>query len=267
MQGRLSPKPTDRIQAFPKDTWREEFEYAQKIGFDCIELIYDILYLDQNPLSSKAGCSELREISRSSKITFSSICADYFMVRRLIDPDPKERKSNLEHATQVFSIAKDIGCPLVEFPFVDASSVRNSESLQLATEALLQLADVAEKSKLRIAVETDLPPQDFARFLDAFPSHVGANLDLGNSASLGYDAMEECQAFGNRIFNVHIKDRIKGGTTVPLTTGNADFERAFEGLSQAGYKGDFILQTAPSPDYLGVADQYRKMVLDWIKLL
>ena len=189
------------------------------------------------------------------------------MVQKLIEPDLNKREQNLERALQVLNMAKIIECPLVEFPFVDASSVRNPAALIIATEAIHKIADQAHKMDLRIAVETDLPPNEFKEFLKQLPENVGANLDLGNSASLGYDAREECQAFGKRIFNVHIKDRVLGGTTVPLTTGNADFDRAFHGLSEAGDTGAFILHTAPDPDYLVAADRYRKMVLNWIKLL
>ncbi len=93
--------------------------------------------------------------------------------------------------------------------------------------------------------------------------NVGANLDLGNSAALGYDALAECRAYGARVFNVHIKDRVLGGTTVPVGTGHTDFERAFRGLKDANYRGDFILQTAPSPDYLGIAEKYMRFARDW----
>ena len=49
---------------------------------------------------------------------------------------------------------------------------------------------------------------------------------MGNSASLGYDAQEEIDLLGNKIINVHIKDRIRSGTTVPLGTGDTDFKKS-----------------------------------------
>ena len=42
MQGRLSPPIDGRIQAFPINDWESEFEKASKIGFDCIEWIFDM---------------------------------------------------------------------------------------------------------------------------------------------------------------------------------------------------------------------------------
>ncbi len=39
MQGRLVPPINNRIQCFPRDNWRIEFEYAAKAHLDCIEWI------------------------------------------------------------------------------------------------------------------------------------------------------------------------------------------------------------------------------------
>ena len=50
--------------------------------------------------------------------------------------------------------------------------------------------------------------------------------------------------YGSRIGSVHVKDRVRGGTTVPLGTGDADFPAFFSGLAQLGYGGDVILQVA-----------------------
>jgi L-ribulose-5-phosphate 3-epimerase len=265
MQGRLSPKPVDRIQAFPQDTWREEFPRARELGFQCIELIYDTLYLEQNPLNSDFGRRELRQISQDWKINLHSICADYFMVRPLLDQNQTERRTNFEAAIDLFHIAREISCPVVEFPFVDSSSLRMAKDLSLAIEIIQQLAEKAKSLDLKISIESDLGPIDFKNFISNFDQTVvGINLDIGNSSALGYDTLAECAAYGGRLFNVHIKDRVLGGTTVPLGQGSADFDRSFQGLKKVNYRGDFILQTAPSPDYMGAAKQYRMMVDIWI---
>ncbi|MEW6092427.1 MAG: sugar phosphate isomerase/epimerase, partial [Chloroflexota bacterium] len=49
---------------------------------------------------------------------------------------------------------------------------------------------------------------------------------------------------GQRVGSVHIKDRLLGGGTVPLGTGDADFLALFESLKTVGYAGDYILQVA-----------------------
>ncbi len=255
IQGRLSPKPSDRIQAFPRQSWREEFSLARECGFDCIELIHDELYLEDNPLETKEGQAELRTLAQKFQIRIGSICADYFMVRPLVE--------NVEVAMRLLQTSKDIGCDLVEFPFVDSSSLLRQKEDPKLQRVLSDLASEAARLGLRIAIETDLPPVAFRDYLQQLPENVGANLDLGNSAALGFDVRSECRAFGERIFNVHIKDRLLGGTTVPLLSGNTDFSRAFAALAECRYRGDLVLQTAPDPDYVGVAKKYLRMTKDW----
>ena len=77
-------------------------------------------------------------------------------------------------------------------------------------------------------------------------SRVKVNYDSGNSASLGYDAGEEFAAYGSHIGSVHIKDRVRGGGTVPLGEGNADFPKLLKNLEAIGYGGPMILQVARS---------------------
>lgn len=55
-------------------------------------------------------------------------------------------------------------------------------------------------------------------------------------------------AYGHRITNVHVKDRMLGGTTVPLGTGAAKMREVFCGLKASQYGGNFILQTARAVD-------------------
>ena len=74
------------------------------------------------------------------------------------------------------------------------------------------------------------------------------NYDSGNSASLGYDPIDEFAAYGVRVGSVHIKDRVRGGGTVPLGSGDASFRALFECLAALGYSGDFVLQVARGTD-------------------
>ncbi len=260
MQGRLSPKPADRIQAFPKDTWRDEFIRGRELGFDCIELIYDDLFLEANPLNSTEGRSEILTLVQQTGLVVSAICADYFM--------PCLLENHVSTALHLLDISKELKCPLVEFPFVGNASLHCRNDRHVVIDALSQIIPHAKELGLKIALETDLAPNDFLKFLNNFSSNiVGANLDIGNSAMWGWDVQAECRGYGDRIFNVHIKDGVFGASTVPLGTGHTDFKRAFEGLRMAKYTGDFILQTAPDPDYIGVAVKYKdftKKCMEWL---
>lgn len=47
MQGRLSKPNNDKIQSFPVNSWKQEFEKASKCGFEVIEWVFDH---SENPL-------------------------------------------------------------------------------------------------------------------------------------------------------------------------------------------------------------------------
>ena len=145
-------------------------------------------------------------------------------------------------------IGKIVATPVRRHLFAFEAATHNPQVLQ---DALRQ--------RLSIVFESDHTPAALARFIDALPSKIfGINYDIGNSASLGYAPTEEIGAYGARILNVHVKDRVRGGTTVPLGTGNADFAAAFRALRRARYSGNFILQTARAADVCEVADNLRR---------
>ena len=83
---------------------------------------------------------------------------------------------------------------------------------------------------------------------------------------MGYSVEEEFKAYGNKIMNVHVKDREYRGTTVPLGEGNANFNKVFERLGSFNYKGNFILQTARAIDdnHLSPLMHYRDMTSEWM---
>jgi hexulose-6-phosphate isomerase len=95
----------------------------------------------------------------------------------------------------------------------------------------------------------------------------GINYDSGNSAALGYDSAEEISAYAARILNVHVKDRLFGGTTVPLGTGAADLAKTIRLIELSGYRGQYILQTARANDgdHAGALARYRDMTVRWIE--
>ena len=84
-------------------------------------------------------------------------------------------------------------------------------------ECLKSQAEFLTERGLRVVFECDFAPEELARFIERLDLAVfGINYDIGNSAALGYDPREEIAVYGQRIINVHVKDRVLGGTTVAL---------------------------------------------------
>ena len=64
---------------------------------------------------------------------------------------------------------------------------------------------------------------------------------IGNSG-LGFRPKEEFAAYGDKITDVHIKDRKNGGGSVPLGTGDADLNGVMSLLKLENYHGPLIMQ-------------------------
>ena len=98
-----------------------------------------------------------------------------------------------------------------------------------------------------------MSPQAFLSLLDRLPFDcITVNYDIGNSASLGFCVETELNAYGHRVTDIHIKDRVLRGGPVPLGTGSANFQQAFSMLKKIQYTGPLIMQAYRDDEGLGV---------------
>lgn len=245
MQGRLVPPEADRLQCFPRKGWRSEFALARAAGLDAIEWIYDLFGEDMNPLLTDSGICEMKALSQEQGVAVVSLCADYFMERPLLRSTAGELSENIARLEWLLTRCGMVRIERMVLPFVEESSIGSKEDENRLVSILQHVLPRAQENKVELHLETSLAPIPFARLLEHIPSSaVKVNYDCGNSSSLGYDPAAEFAAYGSRIGSVHIKDRMRGGGTVPLGSGSADLAGVFSGLTTAGYRGDFILQVA-----------------------
>lgn len=243
MQGRLSAPISGRIQAFPKQTWREEFAKAQACGLDLIEWIFEADEWEKNALI--LAPQEVLCLSHHHGVKVVSLCADYFMDLPLIRVSRSDQEIRANMLKKLIECAGYLGVKYIGIPFVDASAIKTDEELGEVVRCLRGCLPLAERAGVQLALETSLDPPTFTELLARLDHpNVKVNYDIGNSASLGYDTREEIEAYGKRIATIHVKDRKRGGGTVPLGTGDADFDATFAALAGAGYQGPFILQAA-----------------------
>ncbi len=245
MQGRVSPPLDGRIQSFPWLSWREEFARARSCGLDVIDWIFDAESWQANPLMTGRGLDAILDLIERTGVKLGSVCADFCMAQPLIRCSAFERNERLLVLRQLLRRCCMAGVPVVELPFVDNSAINNETEMEEVGETLTWLADEAAALDIVLALETSLGPEQLGGMLERLnhPS-IKANYDIGNSASLGYDTTSELAAYGEHVVTVHVKDRLRGASTVPLGEGDADFVASFDALARAGYAGPFILQAA-----------------------
>jgi hexulose-6-phosphate isomerase len=245
MQGRLCPPEHARLPYFPRAGWRDEFARAESAGLEAIEWIWDTWGGNVNPLASPEGVAELKSLSDQHGVAVRSVCANYFMEYPLVRTEGREFEARQAALVWLIGRCAEAGVGRIILPFLDQSKLETAADRAQAIRAVTAALASAEPAGVELHLETSLAPRDFANLLDELPHPlVQVNYDSGNSASLGYHPAAEFAAYGERIGGVHIKDRILGGATVPLGTGDADFPGLSKALRDVGYAGDFILEAA-----------------------
>lgn len=268
MQGRLSLPLNDKIQSFPKLTWREEFYKAAQAGLSHIEWIFEADEWGKNPLSTENGINEIKDVIKESGVSIKAVCADYFMDVPYFKADYNLRKELQEKLVWLVNQVSKIGASFIDIPFVDASKIPSPKEFQLVNEFIKQSSRSASKLNLVLTLETSLNPVDFKDLLTMINHpNVMANYDTGNSSGIGYNCVEELSAYGNWIRTVHIKDRLLNNRTLPLGTGSADFNSFFRMLSKLSYKESIILQAAREEegDEVNTAIKNRKFVENYLR--
>ena len=268
MQGRLSALVDGKIQAFPWTEWREEFPRAKALGLTRMEWTIDQDRLRENPLTTEAGQGEIAALARDNSLRIPSLTGDCFMQAPFWKVDGTARDALVADLDLLIAACSRIGIEFVVIPLVDNGKIEREGESDALKRVLIARREQLASQNVKIVFESDLPPRELARFMEAFPAETfGINYDSGNSASLGYDSTEEIEAYAPRILNVHIKDRLRGGTTVPLGTGNADLAKTIRLIERSGYKGQYILQTARAADgnHSGALARYRDMTVAWIE--
>jgi len=262
MQGRLLPKFKNRFQAHPLGYWKDEFTIAKEIGLSYIEFILDYNDYEKNPLMSDLGIKEIENIIQKTGIVVRSICADIFMQAPLHSENNSISNTSKEILIKLIENSAKLGITDIVIPCVDQSTLKGEDDQTRLIENLTEPIKFATKKKINLALETDLAPIPFLDLLNKLDSDVvKVNYDIGNSASLGFDIFEEFKLYGNRISDIHIKDRVLGGGSVVLGAGNANFKSFFEVFSKIDFKGPIVMQVYRDDEGVEIF----KKQFDWFK--
>lgn len=268
MQGRLCDRVDEKIQAFPWRDWECEFASAAALDLHLMEWTLDQERLYENPLMTHDGRENIRGLSQHFQISIPSLTGDCFMQAPFWKSSGKARTELESDFLAIGRACAALGIRMIVMPLVDSGRLENIEQENSLVDFLLTNQSFLVKHQLQVIFESDFSPHELARFMARLPAEwFGVNYDIGNSAALGFSVADEFAAYGARVVNVHVKDRVFGGTTVPLTAGDADFDAVFSCLAQHAYQGNFILQTARAVDdnHAEVLGSYRDMTQKWIR--
>ena len=244
MQGRLSKITEHGYQAFPEASWEQEFHLAQSLGLDHIEWVVDTATIESNELISDPLA--VKKVINETGVSVISICADFLM-----DVDLRIDGVILETLLALSKSMVAIGADIMVVPCVDQSSLRSKEAMQKFVEMNKVLSSISQDFGIQMSIEADLPPTEFRDAIAPLkPSQFGVNYDIGNSAYLGYHPAAELASYGERINLIHIKDRLRGGASVPLGEGDAGVIDTISLISASGYSGPYTMQAYRDDDGL-----------------
>tara|TARA_Y100001936_G_C15981989_1_gene617280 strand:+ start:173 stop:1003 length:831 start_codon:yes stop_codon:yes gene_type:complete len=245
MQGRLSPLIGNKIQAFPVSNWQREFKMINKTSLNLIEWTLDYKNLSLNPLITTNGKKKIKFLKQKYSIKINSITCDCFMQKPFWKIE--NNKEIINFLEKIIIASGELKIKLIVIPLVDKGSIQSIKQEKKLLKICKSLKKILKKNKVQIIFESDYHPKKLGIFIKKFDrKYFGINYDTGNSASLNYNMNHEFKYYGNRILNVHIKDRKKFGNTVRLGQGNTNFKQLFTNLKKINYKGNLILQTARS---------------------
>ena len=227
--------------------------YVRESGYDCIELIDDIIF---GPDKTGKDDSELLRASEKNGLTISEVLVQHDLVL----PDEAARRQAV--ATVINSI-KRLGSmgittanlftgpvPWVPDPVVVGRQVSAKQAWDWVFEAFDRILPVAEAEGVRLAVENvwGMLAHDFytnSYLQNRFDSPcLGVNLDPSHDVLYGNTDMEFLvNAWGPaKLFHVHLKDAVgipeNGRFVFPLIgEGAVNFKALFDALKAAGYNG------------------------------
>ena len=267
MQGRLLPKYQGRYQAHPVGYWRDEFPIASELGLDSIEFILDFENAEENPLLAPGGLESIRMAEETSGVKVLSICADYFMEAPIHSNNTSIVDKSINILNRIIKSASSMNIRDIVIPCVDQSSLKNKKNKDNFISNIKTIIKDAEDANINISLETDLAPIPFANMIDLIGSkNVTVNYDIGNSAAMGYDLLEEFRAYGDKISDLHVKDRLLDKGPVPLGKGNANIPKVFELLLKNDYQGIIIFQAYRDDEGIEIFKEQLNWFLENVKL-
>jgi len=259
LQGRLTPSLNRGIQFFPEKEWEKEFPIAKKIGFECIELLIKLENYETNPLFTDTGIKQINTLKQQNSLTTPSVHAFYNQA----DWYPEVIEKIIQQANLT-------GAKVVLVSFFKNNALQTESDKITARKQLSKAVHLAEKTNIKIAIETELVAEELKQLVESFESPaIGVYYDLGNMASLGVSLEAEISLLKKLIVGVHIKDRLKnGGESVLLGDGDTDFETAFDALASIGYNGPYIIQGTrhPSFDDITLNENYLNFIREKLSL-
>ena len=229
--------PADRFQCFPRDRLARRIRACRRRRARRHRV--DLRRLRRRRQSAghrRRHRRDARAVAAARRRRRVSVCADYFMDRPFLRGRQRTSSPTCEAhpALAARRVASVAGITRAVLPFVDASRIDTPADERRGHRAAAAGAAARRSAAgVELHLETLAGADAFAALLDAAAASAAARRTTtpATARPSATTSREEFAAYGTRIGSVHIKDRVRGGGTVPLGTGDADLPALFAGLA------------------------------------
>lgn len=223
------------------------FSFVKNAGYDCVELIGDVIFAREY--------KDLPKYEEKYGLKISEVLAQHDFVVT----DEAEYKNSVDTVCEQIRKCADIGVDTANLftgpvpwnanPLIVGRGISQEKAWSLVLGAFDKVLKVAEERRVKIAVENvwGMLAHDFYtnKYLQSrFDSpYLGVNLDPSHDVLYGNTDMAFLvKSWGEKIFHVHIKDAVgvaaPGKFVFPLIgEGCVDFKTFFLALKEIGYEG------------------------------
>lgn len=247
---RNSPLLSFSTLGCPDWSFQQIIRFAKKNKYDGIELrgIQRELYLPNCPeFSTPLRIRESRNMMEDKGLTCIGLGASTALHYSL----SAERTKNIDEGKRFIDLAQELNCPNVRvFPNDIPKGKQKSEIMDLISTGLLELADYAKGTNVKVLLESHgafVSSEDLLKIMKrAEHPHVGLIWDIVNmwvktkeSPAKAYEALKDY------IVHTHIKDMNFVDDKIVyklLGRGESPVFEAINTLDQAGYKGFYSFE-------------------------
>ena len=230
--------------------WQGAFDMAARTGFDGLELDLGADY-EQTLLWSAAGRQKLHDLIGASGIELASFCAGVCWTHSPASEDPATRGRIRDMLATACAHAAEFGVRWILVPITPGEEgVTHETGTQRWIQMAAELAPLAADLGVVLCLENvgrgyGKSAAELANMVDTVRSPgVKVYYDVGNALAFGNDPVAEIEFLGDRIGEVHIKERdadLLGEGVVPIAA-------CLSALRDLGYDDWLVLETAPTAD-------------------
>lgn len=229
------------------------FHMAKELGFHGVELGIGLDYREDLLWTGQGGARQAIKLeARRTSIETASICLHLLNYDENSPASDKEehREAGREIIRNAMEVCAHIGASVILVPFFGTAALKSEEQIRHLVDEMKRLLPMAEDKGVFLALETSLEAPQMVEVVESIGSdHVKVYFDTGNTASKGYDVVQEIMTLDELIAQVHMKDH----PSRTLGEGNINFGGVIDALEKTGFDGYLVLETPSLDDSVGSA--------------